>query len=66
MKKVLVFILIFSILSFGLFAQETEVVIEKYTEEQKTAITIWTFLLGFIVALIAKEVVVDEAYGSRE
>ena len=65
MKKILCFILILSFLSVGLFAEETEVVIEKYNTEQKVVIGVWVTILSFIVAIVAKEVVVDGAYGSR-
>lgn len=68
MKKIIAVILIVSFLSLGVFAEEkkAEIVTIEYKTEQKTAITIWSAIMFFIAGVIAKELVVDGAYGVRD
>lgn len=69
MRKVISILLVLIMMTGVVFAgdkKETTFQLPKYTTADKVAITVVTATIFTIVAIVAKEVVVDGAYGVRK
>ena len=66
MNKIICILLVLIMITGVVFAEETSFKLPKYTTADKVAITVVTATLFTIAAIVAKEVVVDGAYGVRK
>jgi biopolymer transport protein ExbD len=69
MKKIIILLLITCLFAMPIMAQESQVEIPK--QETKTLandpfMVVWFFIAGFVFSKIAKDVIVDGAYGVRK